>query len=169
MRRLLAVALILSVVGSAGAARGADGPAAREGATHAVPLHGTVLAPWDAPEDKPFAAGHRGIDVAAPAGTPVRASASGVVVFAGNVAGNRTVSIDHPDGVRTTYSFLGTIVARANTVVTRGDVIATVGPGHAGNGAGPHVHLSARRGDLYFDPVALYLGTSSADLIALIA
>lgn len=144
-------------------------PTAREGAGHAVPLFGVAVRMWTAPEDAPFAAGHRGIDVAAPAGTPVRASGPGVVSFAGNVAGNRTVTVDHPDGVRTSYSFLGTIAAHRDDVVALGDVVGTVGTGHPNEGLPPHVHLSARRGETYVDPVPLYVGTSYADLVELAA
>ncbi len=143
-------------------------PTAREGAQHAVPLYGTVVHAWDAPEDDPFAAGHRGIDVAAPAGTPVRSSAPGVVSFAGSVAGNRSVSVDHDDEVRTTYSFLASSSVGKGDTVTTGEVIGTVGAGHQGSGLPPHVHLSARRAGVYFDPVGIYIGASYADLLALV-
>ncbi len=162
--------LVVALVATSGGAATADvRPTAREGAAHAVPLFGPVVRVWDAPEDKPFAAGHRGVDVAAPLGTPVHASADGVVSFAGNVAGNRTVSVDHPDGVRTTYSFLEAIVAVQGGAVAAGDVVGTVGTGHPGLGLPPHVHLSARRGEVYFDPVTIYVGTSYTDLVELVA
>ena len=142
-------------------------PDIRDGAAHAVPLYGTLVRPWNAPEDDPFAAGHRGVDIAADAGTPVHVSAPGTVTFAGTVAGNRTVTVDHADGVRTTYSFLGTITATNGAVLDRGDVVGTVGTGHAAAGLPPHVHLAARRSDVYFDPVVLYVGSSCADLLSL--
>jgi murein DD-endopeptidase MepM/ murein hydrolase activator NlpD len=167
--RRLAIVVAVLLASKVGAATADVRPTAREGAEHAVPLFGTVIHAWDAPEDEPFAAGHRGIDVAAPAGAPVRASAAGVVSFAGNVAGNRTVSVDHPDGVRTTYSFLGTIAAHRGDAVAGGDDLGTVGIGHPNEGVPPHVHLSARRGDVYFDPVEIYVGTSYSDLVELIA
>lgn len=167
-RRVLAAAIIV-VVTLPGTARAEVRPTAREGADHAVPLFGTVIAPWDAPEDRPFAAGHRGIDVAAPTGTLVRTSAPGVVSFAGTVAGNQTVTVEHADGVRTSYSYLGTIVPRRGDALASGDVVGTVGTGHPDEAFPPHVHLAARRGDVYFDPVTLYVGTSAADLIALVA
>jgi murein DD-endopeptidase MepM/ murein hydrolase activator NlpD len=167
MRSLLIVVIVLASV--ADGATADVRPTPREGAVHAVPLFGTVVRAWDAPEDRPFAAGHRGIDVAAPDDTPVRASAAGDVSFAGSVAGNRTVSIDHPDGVRTSYSFLGTIVAHRGDVVALGDVVGTVGTGHPSEGLPPHVHVSARRGETYFDPVEIYVGTSYADLVELVA
>lgn len=144
-------------------------PVARTGAAHAVPLYGELVRPWQAPEDDPFAAGHRGIDIAAAPGTPVRASAAGVVTFAGSVAGNRTVTVDHGDGIRTTYSFLGAVAVTSGRSVTLGEVVGTVGTGHASAGLPPHVHLAARRADVYFDPIRLYVGDSAADLLALVA
>jgi murein DD-endopeptidase MepM/ murein hydrolase activator NlpD len=131
-------------------------------------LYGDLIRTWDAPDDNPFAPGHRGIDVAAPAGASVRASADGVVSFAGSVAGNRAVTVDHGDELLTTYSFLATIAVKKNQAVTLGTVVGTLGSGHP-NSATPHVHLSARRDGVYFDPIALYLGTDLAGLLTLVA
>lgn len=61
-----------------------------------------VLAGFEAPSG-PFAAGHRGVDLAATVGQEVLAAGTGTVVFAGTVAGKPVVSIDHPGGRRTTY------------------------------------------------------------------
>lgn len=122
---------------------------------------------FDAPED-PFAAGHRGVDVAAPTGSPVRSSAPGVVSFAGSVAGNLTVTVDHGGGLLTTYSFLGSTSVARGTAVERGHVVGTVGRGHVGSSLPPHVHLSARRDGFYFDPIELYLGDAYSDLLSLV-
>ena len=167
--RIAILAAVLVFAGPVAAAADDVRPTPREGATHAVPVYGELLRAWDAPEDRPFSPGHRGIDVAAPAGSPVRVSAPGTVSFAGTVAGNRTVSVEHADGVRTSYSYLGTIdVARGDSVAI-GDVIGTVGAGHPEQELPAHVHLSARRSDVYFDPVELYVGTSYSDLVELVA
>jgi murein DD-endopeptidase MepM/ murein hydrolase activator NlpD len=53
--------------------------------------HPAVRSPAD-----PYSAGHRGIDIAAPFGSPLFASAAGVLAFAGWVAGSQFISIDHP-------------------------------------------------------------------------
>src|SRR5438552_18450423 len=103
MRKALVITLFLAMAPTAHADQA---PIPRDGATHAVPLYGTLVRPYDAPDD-PYAPGHRGVDVAAPLGSPVRASADGVVSFAGSVAGNLTVTIDHASGVKTSYSYLG--------------------------------------------------------------
>lgn len=150
------------------AVAGDEIPVPRQGAEHAVPLYGDLVRIFDAPPD-PFAPGHRGVDVGAPTGTPVRASATGVVSFAGSVAGNLTVTVDHGEGLLTTYSFLGELLVARATQVEQGEVVGTVGRGHTGTSMPPHVHLSARRDGFYFDPLELYVGSSYADLLSLTA
>ena len=149
---------------TAAPARAATIPALRPGAQFSVPLYGTLVKTYDAPLDNPYAAGHRADNIAAPIGTEVRASADGVVSFAGNVAGNLSVTVDHAGGIQTTYSYLGKIVAKKNQHVLRGDVVGTVGPGHDSS-LPPNVQLSARRNGVYFDVLSLYVGSSYADLI----
>ena len=165
MRKTAFVLAVLAVFPTPATAD--EHPQPRPGASHAVPLYGEFVRPYDAPDDDPFAPGHRGLDVVAPQGYPVHASAAGRVSFAGSVAGNRSVTIDHGDGLRTTYSFLESIAVEANDDVGQGQVVGTVGAGHPNQGLPPHVHLSARRGELYFDPLELYVGDSTADLISL--
>ena len=162
----LAVVLPLSAAGAQ--SRAELRPTAREGAEHAVPLYGELIRPYDAPDD-PFAPGHRGIDVAAPIGQAVRASARGVVSFAGSVAGNRTVTIDHGEGLLTSYSFLESATVSEGDTVSLGTVVGTVGRGHTNGDPKPHVHLSARRDGTYFDPLELYVGSSYAELVVLTA
>jgi murein DD-endopeptidase MepM/ murein hydrolase activator NlpD len=147
---------------------GEEVPAPRPGAEHAVPLYGELLRVFDAPKD-PFAPGHRGVDIAAPTGSPVHASAAGVVSFAGSVAGNLTVTVDHGAGLLTTYSFLGETRVARGAPVDPGVVVGTVGRGHVGSGLPSHVHLSARRDGFYFDPLELYVGVGYADLLSLVA
>jgi murein DD-endopeptidase MepM/ murein hydrolase activator NlpD len=126
--------------------------------TYDWPVHGPVIRPFEAPAG-PFGPGHRGIDISAPVGTTVRAAADGVVAFAGPVAGGRYVSIDHPDGVRTTYSWLTDIAVRAGDPVRRGEPVGASGLGHPGVGP-PHLHFGARYGGTYLDPLLL-LGSGS--------
>ena len=166
-RRGVAVVTLALALAATTSASSELRPTAREGATHAVPLYGEVVRPYDAPDD-PFAPGHRGIDGAAPLGTPVRASADGVVSFAGSVAGNRTVTVDHGDELLTSYSFLETIAVTKGEHVTLGTVVGGVGRGHSNGDPRSHVHLSARRGGTYFDPLLLYVGSSYSGLIVLI-
>src|SRR5690625_1865218 len=71
------------------------------------------------PPAKSWAACHRGVDLEATAGQPVRAAAAGVVAFAGRVVDRPVVSIDHDDGIRTTYEPVDPVV-RVGTTVAAG-------------------------------------------------
>lgn len=82
---------------------------------------------------------HRGIDVAAPVGTPVYATAAGKVVFAGDRGGyGLTVVIDHGYGLQTLYAHNSRLLVSVGDVVERGHKIAEVGS--TGLSTGPHVH-----------------------------
>jgi murein DD-endopeptidase MepM/ murein hydrolase activator NlpD len=89
---------------------------------------------------------HRGIDIAAPVGTPVVASASGVVISAGwNEGGyGNLVEIRHPDGAVTRYAHNQSISTRVGAVVEQGDLIAHMGS--TGRSTGPHTHFEIRLG-----------------------
>ncbi|HXK60825.1 MAG TPA: peptidoglycan DD-metalloendopeptidase family protein, partial [Acidobacteriota bacterium] len=87
---------------------------------------------------------HLGIDFGAPIGTPVIASASGVVVFAGYHGGfGRTVRIRHANGYVTSYAHLSRIHVRVGQAVSQGDVIARVGS--TGLSTGPHLDFRVSR------------------------
>jgi murein DD-endopeptidase MepM/ murein hydrolase activator NlpD len=153
------MALALSVLavpaaGALGAAadRAASVPAPAPG-SYAWPVVGPVIREFEQPAG-PYGAGHRGIDIGAASGVPARAAADGVVAFAGRIAGDLHVSIDHPDGIRTSYAFLGSIAVDEGDPVARGAPVGTVGPGHAGT-AGSHLHFGARFAGEYIDPMLL--------------
>ena len=98
--------------------------------------------------------GHRGVDLALPAGSPVLAAGDGTVAFAGVVAGRPVVSIDHADGVRTTYEPVEASVATGD-VVARGQTIGTLRAGHRSDGADA-LHWGARTGPkTYINPLRL--------------
>ena len=90
---------------------------------------------------------HNGIDLAAPAGTPILAAGSGTVTYTG--FGNRVLGltgwvivIEHLDGTSTSYNHMydsGVLVEVGDTV-SAGDVIARVGS--SGNSTGPHLHFA---------------------------
>jgi murein DD-endopeptidase MepM/ murein hydrolase activator NlpD len=119
------------------------------------PVHGAILRHYE-PPPTPYAAGHRGIDMAAPVGTPVLAANDGSVAFAGPVGGKLFVSIDHADGIRTTYSFLSAVGVKKGQHVARGDRIDASGSGD-GSSPQPHLHFGARKGGDYIDPEPLLL------------
>lgn len=159
--------MLCAVVGMVGlgapASAAAEAPAASTPATDAlpaaafsspVPLPLSVLAPFAAPAHR-YGPGHRGVDLAAAAGTPVRAAGPGVVVFAGPVAGRPVVSIDHEGGLRTTYEPVTAAVA-VGTRVSGGTVIGVLSPGHPGCPGLDCLHWGARLPDrTYLDPLAL--------------
>jgi len=81
----------------------------------------------------------------------VVASNGGTVAFAGPVGGQLFVSIDHADGIRTTYSYLSAVLVKKGQVVTRGQPVARSGAGDAG-ATQPVLHFGTRRGADYLDP-----------------
>lgn len=121
-----------------------------------LPVDGEVVAGFDAPADA-YAPGHRGVDLAAPTGTSVRAAAAGRVTFAGWVAGERWVTIAHADGVRTSYGPLGPIVAEQGQQVAAGRILGSSG-GLSLRHPADRLHFSARVGERYIDPLTLIGG-----------
>ena len=113
----------------------------------------TVVEGFDPPAAV-WSAGHRGVDLALAAGSPVLAAGDGTVIFAGVVAGRPVVSIDHADGIRTTYEPVEPSVA-AGDAVRRGQAIGVLVAGHRSDGADA-LHWGARTGaKSYIDPLRL--------------
>jgi murein DD-endopeptidase MepM/ murein hydrolase activator NlpD len=133
--------------------------------SYSWPVKGRVLRGFEPPPSE-FEAGHRGIDIAAPFGADVKASREGIVAFAGWVGGALFVSIDHVDGVRTTYSWLSDVLVGRGQSVARGELIARSGHGHQ-EVPEPHLHFGARVGSSYIDPMLLLEGVDVSDLIHL--
>jgi len=106
------------------------------------------------PPPTPYAAGHRGVDLAGVPGQPVLAAGAGTVAFAGMVAGRPVVSVDHADGLRTTYEPVQPAVA-AGQQVSRGSPLGVLLAGHDGCPAAACLHWGLRRGETYLDPLSL--------------
>ncbi|WP_018179653.1 M23 family metallopeptidase [Jongsikchunia kroppenstedtii] len=162
--RLLVATLVIAVVATGPASAAPAAPSPTTGADE--PTRGRYGWPlWPKPQvTKGFSPpkqrwqpGHRGLDLAATAGQPVLAAGSGVVQFAGVVAGKPTVSIRHASGLLTTYEPVRASV-RAGQAVSRGAPIGTVEPGHPGCAA-VCLHWGARRGAgrtaAYVNPLSL--------------
>lgn len=94
---------------------------------------------------------HEGIDLSAPAGTRVVATAGGVVRTAERRGDfGRVVVIDHGDGWRTRYAHLKRIKVKKGKRVTRGEVVGTVGK--SGNATGNHLHYEISHHGVAVDP-----------------
>jgi murein DD-endopeptidase MepM/ murein hydrolase activator NlpD len=99
---------------------------------------------------------HRGIDWAAPRGTPVRAAGDGVVVATRRAgAYGRYVEIDHGRTVATVYAHLARYAPnlRPGRRVRQGDLIGVVGT--TGRATGPHLHYEVLIGAAQVDPLAV--------------
>ena len=89
------------------------------------------------------AAMHAGVDLAAPYGTPVYASADGVVDRAGGASGyGNLVEIDHGHMIQTRYGHLSRIMVHEGQAIKRGDLIALMGS--TGRSTGSHLHYEVR-------------------------
>lgn len=96
---------------------------------------------------------HTGVDYAAPRGTPVYATADGVVASAGERGGyGQMIEIRHPNGYATRYAHLSRIGSGINggVAVRQGEVIGYVGM--TGLATGPHLHYEVRRSGRPVDP-----------------
>jgi len=97
---------------------------------------------------------HRGVDIKAPKGTPVRAAAAGTVAFSGRQSSyGRVIKIDHPNGLRTIYAHNSTNFVKAGQRVKAGAIIAAVG--QTGRATTNHLHFEVRRHDVARDPLPL--------------
>ena len=130
------------------------------------PVTGDVITPYRNGTD-PYASGqHRGIDIAAPLGSPVRAAASGEVLFAGTAGSSgMTISIRTGDGYDTSYLHLSSLAVRAGAHVAAGDRIGAVGTTGSRSSAAPHLHFGVRDAGTrhaYHDPLALLPPSATA-------
>lgn len=96
---------------------------------------------------------HHGVDYLIPEGTPVFATAPGVVksLSEKNSTHGKAIIIDHGNGYETSYSHLLDIRVRKGSKVKRGDIIAT--SGNSGLSFAPHLHYEVIYNDLRVDPV----------------
>lgn len=104
------------------------------GGALAWPVPGGVITQY-------YHTGHLAIDIAAPLGSKVIASAAGVVTWAGwrNNGGGYVVQVDHRNGIQTVYNHLNAIWVSVGQSVARGQGIAAIG--RTGVATGPHCHF----------------------------
>ncbi|HSS52514.1 MAG TPA: M23 family metallopeptidase, partial [Thermoanaerobaculia bacterium] len=104
---------------------------------------------------------HQGVDIAAAPGQPVRASADGIVVEAGEVTGlGQAVYIAHGFGVTTRYGHMSHVDVRPGQRVKRGDVVGRVG--NTGRSTGFHLHYEVRVDGDPVNPLAYILDDAAA-------
>ncbi|MFN0026519.1 MAG: murein hydrolase activator EnvC family protein [Acidimicrobiales bacterium] len=152
----MASLLVVVLVSVGGAPVAAAGP---------VPSCATrrYLAPVPDPVDVGFhlpqgqyGPGNRGLEYATPADRIVKAMGAGEVSFAGTVAGERHVSVRHPDGLISSYAYLATIsVSRGQSVLAGQEV----------GRSGGRFQLGVRRDGDYIDPAPLLARTLRPRLV----
>jgi murein DD-endopeptidase MepM/ murein hydrolase activator NlpD len=118
-----------------------------------APVEGVVSSSFGIRQDPIDGRGsfHRGVDIAAAAGTQIKAVSDGRVIFSGKVNGyGNLVDIDHGAGLVTRYAHNAANLVVAGEEIKAGRVIAIVG--NTGRANGPHVHLEVRQNDKPVDP-----------------
>ncbi|MHA5052824.1 peptidoglycan DD-metalloendopeptidase family protein [Streptomyces sp. SD15] len=127
-----------------------------------VGLRPTVLRSWDPPAT-PYGRGHRGVDLAAAPGSPVRAVSPGRVSFAGRVAGRGVVSVElagtGTPPLRTTFTPVRGTVRKGDEVAT-GEVLGTLEVPGTREPGGSHcpvscLHWGLLRAKTYLNPLSL--------------
>ncbi|KQR80720.1 peptidase M23 [Arthrobacter sp. Leaf337] len=154
-----AVLLAVSAIAPSAGAAGTPGAAASSAAAAAPGSWDWPLAPRPAvlrafdPPDKPWMSGHRGVDLQAAAdGGPVTAPESGTVSFVGIVVDRPVITIDHGNGLRSSFEPVESSLA-TGAAVSKGDVVGTVVQGHCASL--PCIHWGVRRGEEYINPLSL--------------
>lgn len=105
---------------------------------------------------------HEGIDMSAPMGAPIIAPAAGRVKSVGNEPGyGKTFEIDHGNGIVTKFAHCSQIMVRTGQLVTRSQLIATVG--NTGLSTGPHLHYEVHVNGQPVDPLKFVLPGKIAD------
>src|ERR1044072_519943 len=155
MRRVCSVLLALAAVVSASSP-------ARAAVPWQWPVSGAIVRGFDPPDD-PYGSGHRGIDIAAPAGPGVVAHHDGQVTFAGKVGGRLFLTIDHGGGISSTCSWLTSVLVHKNDQAARGQAVAPTGWGHPDLPV-PHLHFGVRKDGTYVDPLSFLATLSVASL-----
>ena len=134
---------------------GAADPA-REVSIPFLPVNAPISSGFGSRKD-PFtgkAQFHKGVDLAAPAGTPVVAALPGKVISAGYESGyGNTVLVEHDGGLSTRYGHLASINVKAGDMVTSDDVLGKVGS--TGRSTGAHLHFEVIRMGTQVDPVKM--------------
>ncbi|MCA0910020.1 M23 family metallopeptidase [Qipengyuania gaetbuli] len=110
--------------------------------------------------------GHKGVDLAAPTGTPIYATADGVVSKAEKFSSyGNFVSIEHGARIQTRYAHMSRIAVADGARVKKGDIIGYVGS--TGRSTGPHLHYEVRIDGSAVNPVPYMVESSAQQAFAL--
>ncbi|MFF2245547.1 M23 family metallopeptidase [Arthrobacter sp. NPDC058130] len=137
--------------------RGSPGarPAPAPGWSWPLSPRPAVLRAFDPPA-RPWLSGHRGVDLAAAHdGAPLISPAAGTVSFVGVVVDRPVITIDHGNGLRSSFEPVASALT-AGAAVAAGDVLGRVQTGHCGP-APPCLHWGVRRGEDYVNPLAFVM------------
>ena len=143
-----------------GTAQGAEGAQGR----FLWPLEGRISSPFGARDLFGSTSLHRGIDIAAPTGTPITAAAQGTVIWSGlrGTYGN-LVKLDHGNGFVTYYAHCSQLLVQEGDTVNQGETIALVGS--TGRSTGPHCHFEVLWQGELLDPLACLPDSSGGSTI----
>lgn len=135
---------------SSGSVSGMTSAKVNIGITLIRPISGVIMSRYGSRESIRSSA-HRGLDIAAPTGTPIKAAAAGTVTVAGyNGSYGYMIKISHGNGVETLYAHCSQLIATQGQSVAQGQVIGKVGS--TGNSTGPHLHLEVRKNGTILNP-----------------
>ncbi len=99
---------------------------------------------------------HEGLDIANRPGTPIRATADGIVAFSDGKPGyGQTVIVDHGYGIETWYGHAKRLLVRRGQKIKRGEQVALLGS--SGRSTGPHLHYEVRVNGTPVDPLSYLL------------
>jgi murein DD-endopeptidase MepM/ murein hydrolase activator NlpD len=123
-------------------------PAVEEPTSFIWPAQGAITSPFG----RRWGRAHTGVDIDAPAGSPIIAAQAGTVILAGwkNGYGN-TVIIDHGHGISTLYAHQSKLGVRTGEEVTQGQFLGKVGS--TGNVTAPHLHYEVHVGGVPRNPM----------------
>src|SRR5699024_7457579 len=112
-----------------------------------MPTRGRISSPYG----RRWGRMHRGLDIAAPHGTAIKAADGGTVSFAGEKGSyGNMVEIDHGNGYKTRYAHCSAIHVEVGQKVAKDKHISNVG--NTGRSTGPHLHLEVIKNGVYQDP-----------------
>ncbi len=127
-----------------------------------LPIESGKTYRWD---EKRSSGAHKGIDIPAKNGTPIKSIADGKVIAAGSLDSRcgDGVSVSHADGFVSSYCHLSNVGVKTGDVIKQGDIIGlsggVVGAPGSGNSQGPHLHLTLKKDGNRVNPLE-YFGTS---------